>query len=144
MDGVTGGLFFEDLAIGQDAERAWTVSEAAIAAFAEVSGDHNPLHLDEAYAAASPFKGRVAHGMLTAGYVSAVIGGRLPGPGAIYISQTLNFLRPARIGDVVTVRVKITALDPAKGCATLAVNALVGRKAMLSGEAVVMVPRRAA
>ena len=98
------GLKLEDLSIGQTAERAHTVSEATIAAFAEVSGDHNPVHLDAAFAAQTPFKERIAHGMLSAAYISAVLGNDLPGPGAIYLSQTLAFRRPVKIGDVVTAR----------------------------------------
>ena len=87
-----------------------TVSEADIVAFANVSGDKNPVHLDEDYAAKTMFKGRIAHGMLTAGYISAVFGMEMPGPGAIYISQTLNFRAPVRIGDVVTAKVKVVEL----------------------------------
>ncbi len=138
------GLCFEDLSLDLAAERSWTVTEAMIAAFAELSGDHNPLHVDEAFAQASPLKGRVAHGMLAAGFVSAVIGGELPGAGTIYISQSLRFLRPVRPGDTVVVQVKITGLDPAKAHVTLATRAVIGRKAVLDGEAVVLAPRRGA
>ena len=84
----------EDLAVGQAAELTRTVAAADLHAFAAVTGDDNPLHLDDEYAATTPYKGRIAHGMLAAGYISAVIGTRLPGPGAIYVSQTLRFRRP--------------------------------------------------
>lgn len=136
------GLFFEDLSVGQSASLTRTVGEADIQAFAEVSGDDNPVHLDEAYAAQTPFKGRIAHGMLGASYFSALLGTRLPGPGAIYLSQTLKFKRPVRLGDTVTARVEITALDAEKGRVTLACEAQVDGKTVIDGEAVIMAPRR--
>ena len=132
----------EDLAVGQAAELTRAVTAADLDAFAAVTGDDNPLHLNEEYAAAGPFKGRVAHGMLAAGYISATIGTKLPGPGAIYVSQTLRFRRPVRIGDTVTARVEITALDRARSRATLATVCRVNGKAVVEGEAEVMVPRR--
>ncbi|MDZ4776147.1 MAG: MaoC family dehydratase [Alphaproteobacteria bacterium] len=138
------GLFFEDLSIGQNAEMTRTVGEADIAAFAAVSGDDNPVHLDAAFAATTPFKERIAHGMLSASYVSALIGTRLPGPGAIYISQTLSFKRPVKIGDAVTTRVEVTALNEEKARATFQCTCLVNGKPVLEGEAVVMAPRRSA
>jgi 3-hydroxybutyryl-CoA dehydratase len=139
----TTGLFFEDLTVGQSASRRHVVSDADIRAFAEVSGDHNPVHVDEAFAAATPFKGRIAHGMLSGAYISALIAGELPGPGAIYISQVLNFKRPVRINDELVTIVTITALDDAKGRATLATICTVNDKAVVEGEAVIMVPRKA-
>jgi len=138
------GLYFEDLSVGQSADLTRTVDEKAIQAFAEVSGDHNPVHLDEAFAATTPFKTRIAHGMLSAAYISALIAGKLPGPGAIYIAQTLGFRRPVKIGDEVTVTATITALDPEKARATLATVCTVGGKTVLDGEATIMVPRRPA
>jgi 3-hydroxybutyryl-CoA dehydratase len=87
------GVYFEDLSVGQEASLSNTVTEATIAAFAEVSGDRNPVHMDADYAAATMFKGRIAHGMLSAAYISAVFGMKLPGPGAIYISQTRRSVR---------------------------------------------------
>jgi len=138
------GLFFEDLSLGQSAEMTRTVGEADIVAFAAVSGDDNPVHLDAAFAATTPFKERIAHGMLSASYISALIGTRLPGPGAIYISQTLNFKRPVKIADAVTTRVEVTALNAEKGRATFACTCLVNGKPVLEGEAVVMAPRRPA
>ena len=87
------GRFLEDLEVGQSAELTRTVQDGDLTTFAAVTGDDNPLHLDEAYAAATPFKGRIAHGMLSAGYISAVLGTKLPGPGAIYVSQSLSFRR---------------------------------------------------
>ena len=138
------GLYFEDLTIGQSAELTRTVDERAIQAFADVSGDHNPVHLDEAFAATTQFKTRIAHGMLSGAYISALIAGKLPGPGAIYLGQTLTFKRPVKIGDEVTVTATITGLDPEKGRATLATVCTVAGKAVLDGEATIMVPRRPA
>jgi len=138
------GLCLEDLGLGQSAERTWTVDAAAIDAFAAVSGDDNPLHTDEAYAATGPFHGRVAHGMLAASYISAVLGAQLPGAGAIYLAQTLRFLRPVRIGDEVKVTVTVTGIDPAKARVTLSTRCAVGRKSVVDGEAQVLVSRRGA
>jgi 3-hydroxybutyryl-CoA dehydratase len=138
------GAYLEDLENGQTAELCRTVTAADIDAFAAVTGDENPVHLDEAYAAATQFKGRIAHGMLSAGYISAVLGTQLPGPGAIYVSQTLSFRRPVRIGDEVTAEVTVTAIDPARGRVTFATQCVVAGKTVVEGEAVVIVPRRAA
>jgi 3-hydroxybutyryl-CoA dehydratase len=137
------GKSLEDLSIGQSAERRRTVTAADVEAFAAVTGDDNPVHLDEAYAARTQFGGRIAHGMLSAGYISAVLGAQLPGPGAIYVSQTLNFRRPVRIGDEVVTEVKVTAIDERRGRVTLATTAHVGGKTVVDGEAVVIAPRRA-
>jgi 3-hydroxybutyryl-CoA dehydratase len=141
---IVGGLRLEDLSVGQSAERVHAVTEADIVAFAAVSGDTNPLHLDEAYAAQTTFKGRIAHGMLGASYLSAVLGTELPGPGAVYLSQSLRFRRPIRIGDVVTARVRVAAIDTTKARVTLETTCLVDDKAAVDGEAVVMVERRSA
>jgi len=138
------GLFLEELSVGQSAELVRTVAEADIVAFADVTGDNNPVHLDADYAAGTSFGERIAHGMLSAGYISAVLGTTLPGPGAIYLSQSLAFKRPVKIGAEVTARVTVTAIDEAKGRVTLDTTCLVGGKAVVGGEAVVMVPRKAA
>lgn len=135
-------LYLEDLSIGQSAELTRTVDERSIQLFAEVSGDHNPVHLDEAYAATTPFKTRIAHGMLSGAYISALIAGKLPGPGAIYIGQTLSFKRPVKIGDEVTVKATIIGIDPEKARVTLSTVCSVGGKTVLDGEAVIMAPRR--
>lgn len=137
-------LFFEDLTVGQSAELTRTVDEKAIQGFADVSGDHNPVHLDEAFAATTQFKTRIAHGMLSAAYISALIAGKLPGPGAIYLGQTLSFKRPVKIGDEVTVTATITGLDAEKGRVTLSTVCTVGGKTVLDGEALIMAPRRPA
>lgn len=137
------GLFLEDLSVGQSAELVRTVAEADIVAFAAVTGDANPVHLDADYAATTSFGERIAHGMLSAGYISAVLGTTLPGPGAIYLSQSLKFKRPVRIGDAVTARATVTEIDPAKARVTLVTVCLVNGKPVVDGEAVVMVPRKA-
>jgi len=138
------GVFFEDLSLGQEASLSHTVSEADIAAFAEVSGDRNPVHLDAQYAATTLFKERIAHGMLSAAYISAVLGMKLPGPGAIYISQTLSFKAPVRIGDTVVTTVKVVDLVPEKRRARFSCACTVNDKPVVEGEAVMMVPARPA
>ena len=136
--------FFEDLELGMEASVAKTVTEGDIVGFADITGDKNPVHLDEAFASATMFKGRIAHGMLTAGYVSAVFGMEMPGPGAIYISQTLNFRAPVRIGDKVVARARVIELLPKKRRARFECVCAVGDTAVLEGDAVLMVPARPA
>jgi 3-hydroxybutyryl-CoA dehydratase len=136
------GYYFDELSLGQSAEATHVVGAADIEAFADVSGDVNPVHMDEAYARTTTFGGRIAHGMLAAAYISAVLGNQLPGPGAIYLSQNLRFRRPIKIGDPVTARVTVKALDAAKGHATFETVCLVNGKTVVDGEAVIMVPRR--
>ena len=136
------GIFFEDLTIGQSAETTKIVGAADVEAFAAVSGDTNPVHLDEAYDLTTPFQGRIAHGMLSGAYISAMLGTRLPGPGAIYLTQSLRFRRPVKIGDPVVTRVTVQALDERRAHATLTTVCQVDGKTVVDGEAVVMVPRR--
>ena len=133
---------FEDLQIGMEASFAKVVTAEDIGQFAEVTGDKNPVHLDAAYAARTPFKEPIAHGMLTASYISAVFGMHLPGPGAIYISQTLNFRGPVRIGDTVRTLVRLVELYPAKKRARFDCECVVAGKPVLVGEAMLMVPGR--
>ena len=136
--------YFEDLEVGQEASLSNTVTEDVINAFADVSGDRNPVHLDEAYAATTMFKGRIAHGMLSAAYISAVFGMKLPGPGAIYISQTLAFKAPVKTGDTVVTTVKLVELIPEKKRARFETVCTVGGKPVLTGEAQLMIPNRPA
>jgi 3-hydroxybutyryl-CoA dehydratase len=138
------GVFFEDLSVGQEANLSKTVSEADIGAFAEISGDKNPVHIDAQYAAGTMFKERIAHGVLSAAYISAVFGMKLPGPGAIYISQTLNFKAPVKIGDTVVATVKVIELIAEKKRARFETVCSVNGKAVVQGEAVLMVPARPA
>ena len=133
---------FEDLQLGMEASFARTVTEQDIVTFAAVTGDKNPVHLDAAYAAKTMFKERIAHGMLTAGYISAVFGMELPGPGAIYVSQTLNFRGPVKIGDKVIAMVRVAELIAAKRRARFDCVCSVDGKPVLEGEAILMVPGR--
>ena len=135
------GCSIGEIETGMSAIYARTVTEADIIAFAGVSGDDNPVHLNEDYAASTMFKGRIAHGMLSVGYISAVIGTRLPGPGCIYLSQSLRFRAPVSIGDTVTARVTVTAMDRERNRVTLSTVCTVGDKIVIDGEAEVMPPK---
>jgi 3-hydroxybutyryl-CoA dehydratase len=137
------GIAFEDLHIGQTASIGKTITEADILMFAAVSLDTNPVHLNAEAAAGSIFKERVAHGMLSAGLISAVLGTQLPGAGTIYLAQTLQFRRPVKIGDTVTATAEVTALDSEKKRATLRTVCTVAGKAVIEGEATVMPRSRA-
>jgi 3-hydroxybutyryl-CoA dehydratase len=134
--------YFEDLEVGQEASMSRIVSEADIVAYAALSGDYNPVHLDADYAAKTIFKERIAHGILSAGYISAIFGMKLPGPGAIYISQTLNFRGPVKIDDRVETLVKLVELIPDKKRARFECLCTVAGKPVLTGDAVLMVPPR--
>ncbi len=129
-----------DAEVGRRAERTFHVDDGAIEAFAAVSGDRNPVHLDDAYAATTRFGGRVAHGMLTAAYFSALLAGELPGPGSVYLGQRLRFTAPVRPGDDVRCEVAVTAWDGARRRATLSTRAWVGDRLVVDGEATVLVP----
>lgn len=136
------GYYIEDLELGATASMSKTVSEADIAGFAEASGDYNPLHMDEAYARQSRFGSRIAHGILTAGFISAVLANELPGPGSTYVSQTLRFKSPVRIGDTVTATATVTRIRMRPGLVTFKTEAFVGETLVLTGEAVAHVPSR--
>ena len=136
-------LFFEDLSVGMAETLEKTVSASDVVGFAQLTGDRNPIHLSEHFAARTAFGGRIAHGLYTAGLISAVLGTRLPGPGAIYVSQTLNFHAPVRIGDTVEVTVTVAELDPQRQRARLACTCRVGDAVVLDGEALVKVPSAA-
>lgn len=136
------GYVFEDLAVGMTASASRTVTEADIQNFADVSGDHNPVHLDAAYAATTMFKERIAHGMLAASFISALIANALPGRGSIYVAQNLKFKAPVKIGDEVTTRLEVAALVPEKKFVTLKTQSLVRDKVVVDGEATIMVPSR--
>lgn len=136
--------YFEDLAVGQEASLSHTVTEQDITVFAEISGDWNPIHFDSDYAASTIFGERIAHGILSAGYISAVFGMQLPGPGAIYISQTLVFKAPVKIGDTVVTTVKLVELVAEKTRARFETVCTVNGTPVLTGDAVLMVPNRPA
>jgi 3-hydroxybutyryl-CoA dehydratase len=137
-------LVFEDLHIGMRETLMKTVMETDLVGFARLSGDDNPIHLCDVYAARSRFGERIAHGLYTASLISAVLGSRLPGPGAVYRSQTINFHAPVKIGDVVTVSVEVVELVPRGRKVRLACEARVDGRLVLDGEAVVSVPARVA
>src|SRR5882672_3356783 len=118
--------YIDDLKPGLSESFTKTISERDIQLFGEVSGDTNPVHLDQEFAKTTMFKGRIAHGMLTASFISTVLGTKLPGPGCIYISQNLKFKAPVRIGDTVKARVTVTAVDQERGRITVATVCHVG------------------
>ena len=136
------GYFFEDLQVGQTASLAKTITEADILMYAAVSLDNNPVHIDAEAAKQSIFGERIAHGMLSAGLISALLGTRLPGPGTLYMRQSLRFAAPVKIGDTVTATVEVTALNPDKKRATLKTTCTVRDELVIEGEAYVQVPSR--
>ena len=136
-------LYFEDLSVGMTESLAKTISSSDVVGFAEVTGDRNPIHLSEHFAARTSFGTRIAHGLYTASLISAVLGTRLPGPGAVYISQTLNFRAPVKIGDTVDVTVTVAELEPKRRRARLTCTCMVGEEVVLDGEALVKVPSAA-
>jgi len=136
--------YFEDLDLGMEASTLRTVTDSDVAAFAEISGDKNPIHLDADFAEKSIFKGRIAHGLLTASYISTVFGMEMPGPGAIYVSQTLNFRAPVRLGDTVLTKVRVVELFPAKRRVRFECQCTIDGKPVLEGEAILLVPARPA
>jgi len=141
---ATRTLYFEDLKTGMTETYAKEVKSSDVVGFAEISGDRNPIHLSEHFAAKTPFGGRIAHGLYTASLISAVIGTRLPGPGAIYISQTLNFKAPVRIGDIVEASVEVAELVDKGNRVKLLCRCRVGDLLVLEGEALVKVPAKPA
>ncbi len=137
------GYDYEDLEVGQSASLSKTITEADILMYAAISLDTNPAHIDAEAAAKSVFGERVAHGMLSAGLISGVLGTRLPGPGTLYLRQTLRFAAPVKIGQTVTATVEVTALNPDKKRATLKTVCMVGDTIVIEGEAYVQPPSRA-
>jgi 3-hydroxybutyryl-CoA dehydratase len=137
-----GTICIEDIEIGMSRDLRKTVTDRDIALFAEISTDHNPVHLDDDYARDTIFQGRIAHGMLTAGLISAVIGEQLPGHGTVYLGQSLKFLAPVRPGDTVHAQVTVTAVDHSRRRVTLETHCAVGDTLVLKGEALVLAPSR--
>jgi len=139
---MSTGHYFEDLHVGQSASLGKTITEADVLLYVAVSTDTNPIHIDADAAKQSIFGERIAHGMLTAGLISAVLGTRLPGPGALYMRQSLRFAAPVKIGDTVRATATITALNSEKKRATLNTICTVGDTVVIEGEAYVQVPSR--
>lgn len=138
----SGGYILDELVVGMVAEKHVPVTEERIRRFAEASDDFNPVHMDEAFASKTAYRGRVAHGLLSASFGSAVVGTILPGAGAIYLGQTLAFHKPVRIGDVVVARVTVSTIDEVGARVTLRCEGFVGDDLIMDGEATVRVPRR--
>lgn len=137
-------IFIEDMEVGMLRFLEKEVSDRDIALFAEVSSDRNPVHLCDEYASGTMFKGRIAHGMLTAALISAVVGEQLPGHGTVYLRQNMAFLAPVRPGDVVRAEAEVEAIDMKRRRVVLAVRCLVGETVVLRGDALVLAPSRAA
>ncbi len=136
------GKTIEELKVGETAEFGKTISESDIYLYAGISGDFNPAHINEEYAKNTFFKTRIAHGMLAAGLISALLGTKLPGPGTIYLQQSLNFLAPVRVGDTITARVEIIEMIPEKNRVrfkTVCVNQ--DGTVVIDGEALVSPPK---
>jgi 3-hydroxybutyryl-CoA dehydratase len=136
------GYYIEDLSVGMSASYAKTVTEADVILFAGLSGDDNPMHVNEEFAAETMFNGRIAHGMFSAALISAVLGTRLPGPGSIYITQFLKFKAPVRIGDTLTATATVKEVDTDRRRVTLETMCTVKGKLVVDGEAVMMVNTR--
>ena len=137
-----GTIYIQDIKVGMARHLCKVVTDRDIEMFAEVSTDHNPVHLDDSYANDTVFGGRIAHGMLTAGLISAVIGEQLPGHGTVYLSQTLKFLWPVRPGDQVTAKVEVVEIDLGRRRVKIDTCCLVDGKKVLTGEATVLAPCR--
>ena len=133
---------FEDLIIGMKAEYRRTITQEDVKIFSEVSGDINPLHLDETFASRTMFKSRIIHGIYTASMISAVIGTQLPGPGCIYLSQNLRFLKPVRADEEVIARVTVGELFQDKHRVKMKTECRVDDRIVLKGEALIQVPTR--
>ena len=136
------GFAITELEVGQSAEITRLVDENTVRQFAEVSGDFNPLHMDEAYASRSPFRGRIAHGALVASFISCVLGNHLPGPGAVFAGMTMRFERPVRIGDTVIARATVTEVDVKARRVKLACVCEVGGETCMEADAEVIVRKR--
>jgi 3-hydroxybutyryl-CoA dehydratase len=136
------GYFFEDLKIGMRGTVSRTITETDLRNFSGVSGDTNPMHLNEEFASKTPFGGCIVHGMLTASLISAVVGTKLPGPGCIYMSQSLKFLAPVRVGDTVYAVAAIKALIPEKHRVLMDTKCYVKDEVVIDGEALIKVLSR--
>jgi 3-hydroxybutyryl-CoA dehydratase len=134
--------YLEDLSIGQSASYSRTITESDIQQFGAVSGDLNPLHFDEDYAKTTIFRGRIAHGMLSASFLSTVLGTQLPGAGSIFLSATIRFKAPVRIGDTVEATCTVREISDQKGRVTFDCLCRVGETVVIEGDAVVKVPSR--
>lgn len=137
------GYFFEDLDVGMSDAVSHAVTDEDIVKFAEVTGDVNPVHLNEDYAKTTMFKGRIAHGIFGAGMISAVFGTKMPGPGCIYVHQNLKFRAPVMLGDTITATVTVTSKDEERGFVYFDTVCTVNGKPVIKGDAALMVPKKA-
>ncbi|MDH2926810.1 MaoC family dehydratase [Lonepinella koalarum] len=135
-----GAIPIEDIEIGMTLSYSQTITDSDIKAFAGLSGDHNPIHVDEKYAENSRFKKRIAHGLMSAGFFSQLFGTKLPGPGCVYTSQSLKFLRPVYINDTVTATVEVINVDISKKRVTFRTFCTVNNKKVIDGEAEIYIP----
>ncbi len=138
------GYYLDEIKIGMFAENTMVVSAEKIDAFAELSGDFNPIHVDEEFAKTTMFGGRIAHGALSASLISAILGNDLPGPGAIFVELNMRFRRPAMMGDEVTARAEVVDINERTGRVKMKVSCSVNGKQIIRGDAGVVVPKRPA
>ena len=136
------GYYLEDLTIGMESSYQKTITETDIDAFAALTGDTNPVHLDSEYAATTPFKARIAHGMLSAGLISTVLGTQLPGPGCIYLEQQIKFKSPVFIGDTLVATVTVEDINQRRGRVSLKTQCFVNTKLVVDGTASMMVDKK--
>ena len=136
-------VYYEDLKVGQSASVSHTVTERDVELFGEATGDMNPVHFDEAYARKTVFRGRVAHGVLAIGFMSAVMGTQLPGPGSIFLSATTDFKGPVRIGDTVITTCTVKEIQESRNV-VMACRCEVNGKLVVEGEALVLAPKKPA
>lgn len=137
-----GGYRFEDLSVGMSASFTKIITDADLVMFAGISGDTNPVHFDDDFARSTMFKQRIAHGMLAASLISTVLGTKLPGPGCIYMSQSLKFLAPVHVGDNVEARVTVDTINDEKRRILVKTGCYVRTKPVIDGEAMIWVPPR--
>lgn len=131
---------FSDIVIGMEESYSQTITDADVKAFAGISGDHNPVHVNDEYAEASRYKKRIAHGLISASFFSALFGTKLPGPGCVYVSQNLSFKRPVYLGDTVTATVAVKDIDTSKRRVFFRTTCKVKNKTVIDGEAELYVP----
>lgn len=136
------GYYLEDLSIGMTSSYEKTITASAIEAYAVITGDTNPVHLDADYAANTPFKARIAHGMMSAGLISTVLGTQMPGPGCIYLDQQIKFRAPVYINDTVVATVTIEDINQRRGRVSLKTQCFVNGKLVADGTASMMVDKK--
>lgn len=139
-DVALGSIPIDKIYPGMTVSYSQTITDADVKAFAGLSGDHNPVHVDEVYAEKSQFKGRIAHGLMSAGFFSALFGMKLPGPGCVYVSQSLQFRRPVYVGDTVTAIVEVATVNVEKRRVFFKTICKVGSKRVITGEAEIYIP----